>query len=118
LTSTFRKKLARDHTARTVVELKADRSGFVTQCNARLIGEVIRDLGAGRLTKESAINYDVGVDRLAKPGELVKAGNVLARIHAASRTESKVACERLGLAFTVSPRGRAPAELVAGVVLP
>jgi pyrimidine-nucleoside phosphorylase len=112
----FRKKLARDHTARTVVELKADRSGFVTQCNARLIGEVIRDLGAGRLTKESVINYDVGVDRLAKPGERVKAGDVLGRIHAASRIESKAACGRLGLAFTISPRRRAPAELVAGVL--
>ena len=55
-----------------VVELKAEKSGFVSRCDARIIGEVIRDLGGGRLTKESGINYDVGIDRLAKPGEAVE----------------------------------------------
>ena len=65
----FNKKLALDHTAPVVVELKAEKSGFVSRCDARIIGEVIRDLGGGRLTKESGINYDVGIDRIAKPGE-------------------------------------------------
>jgi thymidine phosphorylase len=68
----FNKKLALDHPAPVVLEIKADRSGFVSKCDAQLIGEVIRDLGGGRLTKESVINYDVGVDQLAKPGEQVE----------------------------------------------
>ncbi|MGO9001087.1 MAG: thymidine phosphorylase, partial [Limisphaerales bacterium] len=68
----FSKKLALDHTAPVVVELKAEKSGFVSRCDARIIGEVIRDLGGGRLTKESGINYDVGIDRLAKLGEAVQ----------------------------------------------
>jgi len=113
----FIKKLALDHTAPAVVELKASRSGFVSKCDAKLIGEVIRDLGGGRLTKESVINYDVGVDHLAKPGEVVKVGDVLARIHAASGMDAREACERLGPAFTISPRRHAASELVSGVVL-
>ena len=68
----FNKKLALDHTAPVVVELKAKKPGFVSKCDARIIGEVIRDLGGGRLTKESGINYDVGMDRIAKPGERVE----------------------------------------------
>jgi len=71
----FTKKLTLDFTAPAVVELKASRGGFISKCDARLIGEVIRDLG-GRLTKESVINHDVGVDRLAKPGELVSKGSI------------------------------------------
>ena len=45
----FNKKLAFDHTAPVVAELKAEKPGFVAKCDARLIGEVIRDLGGGRL---------------------------------------------------------------------
>src|ERR1051325_3104471 len=52
----FQRKLARDHTAPVVVELKATRTGFVSECDARIIGEVIRDLGGGRLTKDSVID--------------------------------------------------------------
>ena len=98
----FNEKLSRDHTAPVVLELKADRSGFVTACDARIIGEVIRDLGGGRLTKESVINFDVGVDQLAKPGESVQAGDVLARIHAADAAQAESAARRLLPAFLFS----------------
>jgi pyrimidine-nucleoside phosphorylase len=98
----FQKKLTLDHTAPVVLELKAPRGGFVSRCDARIIGEVIRDLGGGRLTKESGINYDVGVDRLAKPGEPVASGAVLCRIHAADRAAAEVAAARLQSAFELS----------------
>jgi pyrimidine-nucleoside phosphorylase len=100
----FNRKLALDHTAPAVVELKSAQAGFVSGCDARLLGEVIRDLGGGRLTKESVIAYDVGVDRLAKPGEKVSPGSVLARIHAASFKEANAARERLRHAFVLSAR--------------
>jgi pyrimidine-nucleoside phosphorylase len=112
----FRKKLALDHTAPAVLELKAGGSGFVTRCDARLIGEVIRDLGGGRLTKESGINHDAGVDRLAKPGESVKTGDVVARIHAPNGSAAEAAGKRLELAFAISPRRHVPAELITEVV--
>ncbi|MBE0542154.1 MAG: thymidine phosphorylase [Verrucomicrobia bacterium] len=113
----FRKKLAHDHTAPAVLELRADRSGFVSKCDARLIGEVIRDLGGGRLTKESAINSDVGVDQILKPGERVKSGDVLARIHAADRAQAKIACARLKLAFAISSKRVRTPPLIAEVLM-
>src|ERR1039457_6687875 len=100
----FNKKLTLDHTAPVVVELKAEKPGFVSRCDARLIGKVIRDLGGGRLTKESGINYDVGIDRLAKPGEAVRKNSVLARIHAADQSQAKSACVRLRAVFEISAR--------------
>jgi pyrimidine-nucleoside phosphorylase len=114
----FRKKLALDHTAPAVLELKALSSGFVSRCDTRIIGEVIRDLGGGRLTKESVINPDVGVDRLAKPAEPVASGGVLARIHASDRAQARAACARLGAAFEISARSVAAVSRVAGVVMP
>jgi pyrimidine-nucleoside phosphorylase len=100
----FNRKLARERTAPVVVELKARRSGFISRCDARLIGEVIRDLGGGRVTKESVINHDVGIDQIAKPGEQVKAGSVLCRVHAGSRTQASEVSSRLERAFQVLSR--------------
>jgi pyrimidine-nucleoside phosphorylase len=112
----FNKKLALDHTAPVVVELKAEKPGFVSRCDARLIGEVIRDLGGGRLTKESGINYDVGIDRLAKPGEAVQKNSVLARIHAADQSQAKSACARLRAAFEISAMPPRATRLVAEII--
>jgi pyrimidine-nucleoside phosphorylase len=95
----FNAKLRRDSTAKVVMELKTAKPGRIRRCDARIIGEVVRDLGGGRLTKESKINYDVGVDRLVKPGEAVKRGGTLLRIHAGGLADAKAAAARLWTAF-------------------
>lgn len=112
----FNKKLALDHTVPVVAELKAKRRGFISKCDARIIGEVIRDLGGGRLTKDSVINYDVGVDRLAKPGEGVEKNSVLARIHTSDRRQANEALRRLSAAFEISRQRNVPPPLVLDVI--
>jgi thymidine phosphorylase len=112
----FNQKLALDHVAPAVLEIKADRSGYISKCDARLIGEVVRDLGGGRLTKESGINYDVGVDRLAKPGERVEKSTILCRLHAADRAQATAAGTRLQAAFEISAKPPPPTRLVAGII--
>jgi pyrimidine-nucleoside phosphorylase len=106
----FAAKLALDHTAPVVRELKSERAGFVSRCDAQIIGEVIRDLGGGRITKESVIDYDVGVDRIMKPGERVEVSGVLCRIHASEEGQAGTAAVRLQAAFSISPKqpGRIP----------
>jgi thymidine phosphorylase len=112
----FNQKLALDHTAPVVVELKASASGFVSSCDARLIGEAVRDLGGGRFTKESGINYDVGADAIAKLGEAIQAGGVLARIHAADRAQADAACSRLKAAFSVTAQPIQLQPLIAEII--
>ena len=112
----FERKLPLDHTAPVVVELKAESSGFVSRCDARLIGEVVRDLGGGRFTKESSINYDVGVDALVKPGEAIQSGGVLTRIHATDAAQAEAACARLELAFEISAQPPVVNPLIAGTI--
>jgi pyrimidine-nucleoside phosphorylase len=107
----FNVKLARDRTAPFVLEHKAAEGGFVTGCDARIIGEIVRELGGGRFTKEDIIDYEVGIDRLARPGEPVQAGQVLGRVHALRRHQAEQALPRLQGAITLGaepPPEKAP----------
>ena len=112
----FNKKLALDSTAQVVAELKSEKAGFISKCDARIIGEVIRDLGGGRLTKDSQINYDVGVDHIAKPGERVEKSGALCRIHAADSAQVKTAIARLKTAFGISAKRPAKTPLVVEII--
>lgn len=98
----FYRELEKDSCALVARELHATRDGFVSSCDARLIGGVVRDLGAGRITKESRIDFNAGVDRIAKPGEAVRAGSVLARVHARDVASAEAATSRLSTAFEIS----------------
>ena len=112
----FNRKLSADSTARVILELKSPGDGFVSKCDARIIGEVVRDLGGGRLTKDSKINYDVGVDKITKPGERVVKNWVLARIHASSRAQAKEALEQLKPAFEISTKPRKIGPLISEII--
>lgn len=112
----FNRKLARDSTAPVVLEVKAAKAGFISSCDARVIGEIVRDLGGGRLTKESKINYDVGIDRVMRPGEVVSNGSMLARIHAVTHGQAEIARQKLKAVFEISAKKPKVSPLVLEVI--
>jgi len=116
--SEFNGKLVLNHTAPVVSELRSSERGYVSRCDARLMGEVIRDLGGGRMTRDSAINYDVGLELAAKPGESVAPDSLLARVHAASRTQADEAVARVKAAFHIAPEPPAHQSLISEIILP
>ena len=95
----FREQLKQDHIAPVVSDLVTGKEGFIAQCDAQLVGEIVRDLGGGRLTKDSVIHPAVGVDQLAKPGDAFDRKSTLARVHARTETEAEAALARLGKVF-------------------
>ena len=113
----FNRRLALDHTAPVVLEVSASHAGYVSGCNARVIGQAIRELGGGRLTRDSGIDYDVGVDRLAKPGEKVLEGSVIARVHARDRETGERARATLPSAFEFSAQPTDQPSLIREVVM-
>lgn len=113
----FNRKLALDSTTPVTAELKSASAGFVSRSDARVIGEVVRELGGGRLTKDSAINYDVGLDHIAKPGEWVEKNSVLARVHVTSKADADMAMVRLKPAFHISSTKINTPPLIAGTIL-
>jgi pyrimidine-nucleoside phosphorylase len=108
----FNRQLALDHIAPVVRELPAPHPGYVTRCDARLIGEVIRNLGGGRLTKDTVISRAVGLDRLAKPGDKLEAGATVCRIHANDAAGASEAASQLAAAFGISDEPPSPASLI------
>lgn len=69
-------------TARYESELPAKTSGYVTKLVANEIGIAAMLLGAGRKTKEDAIDHAVGIKLHKKVGEKVEAGESLLTIYA------------------------------------
>lgn len=100
----FNAKLQHDHLAEIVVEVKAPREGFLAQADARILGEVIRDLGGGRSTKESSVDFAVGIDQVAAIGAQIRTGETLCRVHARTRAHAVEAVARVQQAFKISDR--------------
>ncbi|HXG57906.1 MAG TPA: thymidine phosphorylase [Thermoanaerobaculia bacterium] len=65
---------------RTVVEVKAPRSGWITFIDTYQAGIFTVDLGAGRRKADDPIDYAAGVLFDRKTGDEVKAGETIARI--------------------------------------
>jgi thymidine phosphorylase len=82
-------------TAPVVRELTAERDGFVGAVGAMGVGRVALDLGAGRRTKDDEIDHAVGIRRLAKRGDAVETGQVLAEVHARDEESATRAVEAL-----------------------
>lgn len=75
---------------------------YVSQLDARAIGEAARLLGAGRTNAESKIDLAVGFVFKKKLGDLVQPGDVLADIHHNDREKLQMARDRLGEAVDYS----------------
>ncbi|HSH16156.1 MAG TPA: thymidine phosphorylase [Verrucomicrobiae bacterium] len=97
----FNQRLKRETNAPVVRELLAAREGYVLKCDARIIGEVVHFLGGGRTSRTDTINFEVGVDRLMKPGYAVGRGLTLARVHAEDEAAAELAMQRLESAFVI-----------------
>ena len=99
-----------------VKELVSPIDGFVRQCDARIIGELVRDLGGGRLNQDSVIQPEVGADQLCRHGSAVRAGEVLGRVHAMTEEGAATAFGRLSEAIEISTEPPELPVLVADVV--
>jgi len=78
-------------TAPVVRPVTAERDGHVSTLGAIAVGRAALRLGAGRRTKEDAIDHAVGILCLAKRGDPVARGEPLAEVHARD-AESAAAC--------------------------
>jgi pyrimidine-nucleoside phosphorylase len=99
--------------SRTRIPFEADTSGFVQGIDALEIGMAAKILGAGRQTKEDAIDLSIGVVLLKKVGDPVRKGEPLAVLHSDGDT-AKIdpAAKRLSGAYTIGPEDVSPPELI------
>ncbi|KAL1610721.1 hypothetical protein SLS60_002391 [Paraconiothyrium brasiliense] len=81
--------------------ITATESGTISSCNARIIGEVVRDLGGGRAMKDSVLDLNVGIAEIKKPGERVDQGENLCVLYARNEAEAAANAERTRSAWTI-----------------
>jgi pyrimidine-nucleoside phosphorylase len=65
---------------KTTLSILAHQEGYVGHINALALGQIASLLGAGRLTKDDAIDFNAGILLNKKIGDQVKQGDLLATI--------------------------------------
>ena len=85
-----------------VREVVSEKSGFVTAVDALKIGMASVLLGAGRASKEDAIDFGAGVVLCKTAGEYVAAGEPLCTLHTARENALAQAEADVREAFTLS----------------
>lgn len=94
-------------TPKESLEVKADRDGVLTQQLALPFGVAAWRLGAGRARKEDPVIHAAGIDLAKKPGDTVKAGEVLFTLHADDPARFDRALAALEGAYTIGNPGDA-----------
>jgi pyrimidine-nucleoside phosphorylase len=84
-----------------VDDIPARKSGFVTRCDAKLLGLASNALGAGRKRVEDPIDLAVGIHLDKKVGDRVVKGDVLCRIHWNDRERFASALPMIEQAFEI-----------------
>ncbi len=64
-----------------VLQINSSKEGFIKSIDTLKLGELARNLGAGRLSKDDEIDYGVGIVLNKKVGELIFAGEELLKVY-------------------------------------
>lgn len=83
-------------------EIRSDIDGVVAKVQADVIGHTALDLGAGRATKDEAIDPGSGVFVYKKVGDPVKKGEILAKIYSGSKEKLFAAEKECREAFLIN----------------
>lgn len=102
--------------APVVQTVDASASGYVAAVDAEALGITAMTLGAGRATKEAAIDPAVGIVLRKKTGQLVREGEALADLHLRDRSQVADAVARVAAAYVIAPEPPVPPVLVHEVV--
>ncbi|GAA0542628.1 thymidine phosphorylase [Paractinoplanes ferrugineus] len=98
--------------ARETEVLKATTDGVVTAVDAYGIGVAAWRLGAGRARKEDPVSFGAGVLLKVKPGDRVRAGDVLLELRTDESSRIEAARDLASAAVSVGASAPAPTPLV------
>jgi thymidine phosphorylase len=99
-------------TAREVETVRAERDGHVSTVDALAVGVAAWRLGAGRARKEDPVSAAAGVVLHRRPGDAVKAGDVLYEVRADDAARMPLGLESLRGAVTIVDGPPEPTPLV------
>jgi pyrimidine-nucleoside phosphorylase len=88
---------------KVVVEVTADRGGFVTGIDPLAIGLAAVAMGAGRTRADQKVDPAVGIDLELTRGDRVEAGAPLAKVSVQRREDAEAILPRIQGAFRIGP---------------
>ena len=94
----------------------ADRTGWIAHTDAEKVGIASSVLGAGRMTKDAAIDYGAGIVLEKKTGDLAQTGEVLAWLYTNDGEKLPAAEALLRSALTWSEEAPKSQPLIYGTV--
>jgi pyrimidine-nucleoside phosphorylase/thymidine phosphorylase len=97
-------------------EITTARGGYISAIDAELIGQASAMIGAGRNTKEDAIDPAVGVILEVKVGQKIDSGSILCRIYYTSEEHLAEAAGLVEDAFKISQQPVEERDLILEVV--
>jgi thymidine phosphorylase len=100
--------------APVMIDFPSPSAGFVGAIDTESLGQIVVHLGGGRLRGDDRINPSVGLSDLAGIGEVVEAGQPLARIHAATLEGAEAALNHLKAAYTLQETAPEEPPLIHG----
>ncbi len=97
-------------------EIFSTKSGYVKEIKALQIGEIAKELGAGRATKEDTIDLGAGILLNKKIDDHVEQGELLATLYTERENKVENAIKDLQSAFVIGDKNQQEYELLLGEV--
>ena len=98
------------------LEVKAEKSGYLTHMDTAKIGRASQETGAGRAFKEQPLDFGAGIITKKRLGDYVEAGEVLAVIYSATDKACESAAEIFQSALTISAEKAPLPPLVLNII--
>lgn len=97
------------------IELEADKSGYIQEIDAELVGIAAMYLGAGRAAKEDKIDHSVGISLKKKIGDKVEKGETIA-ILSSQEEKPQESIDRLKSAYIIGDSAPEKNPLIRKVI--
>lgn len=82
----------------------SDKSGYVSEIDALLIGQAASATGAGRQTKNDTIDYGAGIILKKRVGDRIEKGEILAKVFAGNSAKCNAAMDIINNAIKISDK--------------
>ena len=98
--------------ATAVIEVFAPEAGYLAQWDGRSLGNIVVNLGGGRLVETDQVDHAVGFSEIASIGTKLSKGSPILKIHAARIDHAEEAKRQVLAAFKLSDSAPKETELV------
>lgn len=96
-----------------VFSIKSDKAGYINKINALRLGELAKQIGAGRSTLEDKIDYEVGLVLTKKVGDYVEKEEEILKVYL---KDKDISITELLECFTIEEELEKKSELILDII--